>query len=128
MILYQFYCKKCDLHFECEGRITNPPKRKKCVNCEKQAPRAIVALNFKMAGKVAKGGKSNVRNMYNEMIEDSKERLRKPPNPYSDWQFDPKFAEVNGATKLSDKEISKKNEIAIAQTKKVLEVKKRAKL
>ena len=128
MALYEFYCKLCDHYLEKEGQMSKPPKRMKCPVCKKQAHRAINSPNFKIAGKVTKWDKSDAKRMYNEMIDDSKQRLKTQPSPYSRWDFDPKFAEVNGARKLSDKELSKKIEVATEQTKRTLEVKKRAKV
>lgn len=128
MAKYEFYCKVCDHYLEKEGKMSKPPQRMKCPICKKQANRSINAPNFKIAGKAIKWDKSDAHRMYNEMIDDSKQRLRNQPSPYSRWDFDPKFAEANGARKLSDRELSKKIEVAKEQTKRVLEVKKRAKL
>lgn len=128
MALYEFECDKCEICFDADGSMQKPPKRRKCPFCGKYAPRLISFPTFRVVGRAPKWDKSDAKRMYNEMIDDSKERLKKTPSPYSNYEFNPKAAEKYGARKLSDKELSAKIDTSIKQTKRVLEVKKRAKI
>jgi putative FmdB family regulatory protein len=89
MIIYSFTCSVCDISFDRDGKMSNPPKRKKCPSCGKQAPRAFCAPNFKVSGSKVKTTKSDVKRLYNEMIDDSKQRLKTQKSPYARYSFDP---------------------------------------
>jgi putative FmdB family regulatory protein len=86
MPTYEFGCDKCKLVFE-HLYMNIPkklPKRKKCPECGKQADRVLSATTFKVSGRVAKIGKSNVHSFYNEAIQDTRDRLKvnNTPSPY----------------------------------------------
>jgi putative FmdB family regulatory protein len=127
MALYEFECDKCEVCFDSDGSMHKPPRRRKCPFCGKFCPRLISFPTFKVVGKVPKWDKSDAKRMYNEMIDDSKQRLKTTPSPYSNFEFNPKDAEKVGARRLSDIEVSKKIETCTRQTKQALEVKKRVK-
>lgn len=92
MPTYEFACEKCELVFDhiYESVPKKIPKRRKCPSCGKQAPKVISIPTFKVAGKAARLGKTNVTGFYNEAINDSRERLKveNTPSPYKRYRPD----------------------------------------
>jgi len=110
MPTYEFGCDKCKLVFE-HLYMNIPkklPKRKKCPECGKQADRVLSATTFKVSGRVAKIGKSNVHSFYNEAIQDTRDRLKvtNTPSPYKRYKPNMDVLTKNGTLrKLSDSEL-----------------------
>ena len=116
MPIYQFDCKNCKGWFEEEGNIKNPPKRKKCPKCKKQAKRAILFPGMKIPGQPIKWAKSDYNKIMNEFIDDTKSRIENPVNPYATYDYNGSDAQKIGARRLSDEEVAKKIEICRQQT------------
>jgi len=86
MPTYEFDCKRCKLIFE-QLYMDIPkklPKKKKCPECGKLSDRILSVGTFKISGRTAKIGKSNVLGFYNDAVNDSRERLKveNTPSPY----------------------------------------------
>ncbi len=104
---YDYSCKHCKedfftvVSFDIRDKV-------KCFKCNKKAKRLICAPKYHEKNKKYKFSKSDVKRMYNEIIDDSKMRLNDTKSPYAKYDFDPKHADLYGARKLSDEEVSKK--------------------
>lgn len=110
MPTYEFGCNNCGEVFDhiYQSVPKKMPKTRKCVTCGKKASRLISLPSVKIAGKVAKIGKSNVTQFYNEAIQDSRERLKveNAPSPYKRYVPDLKKLTDDGTLrKLSDTEL-----------------------
>jgi putative FmdB family regulatory protein len=119
MPTYEFGCNSCGEIFDhiYQSVPKKMPKTKKCITCGKKASRLISApLGIKVSGRVAKIGKSNITQFYNEAIQDSKDRLDvdKVSSPYTKYKPNIDVLTKNGVLKkMSNKEI--KNQEASAR-------------
>lgn len=116
MPTYEFDCKKCKLIFE-HLYMEIPqkmPKKKKCPECGKLSERILSLGTFKISGRTAKIGKSNVLGFYNDAIEDSKERLKlqNTPSPYQRYKPNiEKLTKDGTLRKITDKEKQSRQQI-----------------
>lgn len=122
MPTYEFDCKKCKLIFD-HLYMEIPkkmPKKKKCPECGKLSERIVSLGTFKISGRTAKIGKSNVLGFYNEAIEDSKQRLKvgNTPSPYQRYVPNYDVLTKDGTLrKMSDTEVASRQKT----TQKVVE-------
>lgn len=111
MPTYEFDCKHCSLIFE-HLFLEIPkklPKKKKCPECGKLSERILSLGTFKISGRTAKIGKSNVLGFYNEAINDSRERLKveNTPSPYKRYVPNYDVLTKDGTLrKMSDSELA----------------------
>lgn len=121
MIFYDFKCDKCDIIWEKEyARIPKSAKKMKCPQCNKWAQRYYSANScptVKIAGTKHKVGQSDLNRVYNEMIDDSKERLKlqnqHKNTPYKSYVPDYKKMVEEGTLKpCSEKRVKQKMETA----------------
>jgi putative FmdB family regulatory protein len=112
MPTYEFGCNNCGEVFDhiYQSVPKKMPKTRKCVTCGKKASRLFSVAAIKVSGKVAKIGKSNVMNFYNEAIQDSKDRLDvdQATSPYV--KYKPNVGELTKKgvlRKMSDSEVRK---------------------
>lgn len=113
MPIYEYKCEKCKIIWE-DYRDTIPkriPQKKKCRKCGRMAIKELSMGTFHIKGTIHKWAKSDVTRMYNEMIDDSKERLKTQKSPYATYSMNADKAIASGEVKrLSDKEASAKAE------------------
>jgi putative FmdB family regulatory protein len=114
MPTYEFGCNSCGEVFDhiYQSVPKKMPKTKKCIACGKKASRLISAPSaIKVSGKIAKIGKSNVTQFYNEAIQDSKGRLDvdKTQSPYTRYKPNLDVLTKDGTLrKMTDSELRQK--------------------
>jgi putative FmdB family regulatory protein len=108
MPTYEFGCNSCGEVFDhiYQSVPKKMPKTKKCITCGKKASRLISAPSaIKVSGKIAKIGKSNVTQFYNEAIQDSKSYLANMKSPYKRYQANADWlVETGQIKKVSESE------------------------
>ena len=111
MATYIFECEKCEIHYEGEGNMKNPPQRKKCPQCGKQGRRTIMAPNFRVAFPTSKPKftQSDYNNLLKESIDDTKKILENnnSKSPYSTYTISKEAAASMGGKIMSDSDKAK---------------------
>lgn len=118
---YDYHCKQCKEDFFTVVSFNDKDKQR-CPKCDKRAQRLVSAPRYHEKNKKYKFNKSDVKRMYNEMIEDSKERAKDTKSPYTRYNFNPAEADKYGARKLSDEEVAKKVEVSKKMTSEANEI------
>jgi predicted nucleic acid-binding Zn ribbon protein len=126
MATYQIECEKCEIYWEVERSMDNPPKKGKCPQCGKMGNRCFTApalhfygmdfyVNQAKAERYAKHGmdKDTANQFLENSIKASKQNMEQGHQHYKKMCYDPEVAVKKGiARKLTDKESKSKRETA----------------
>jgi predicted nucleic acid-binding Zn ribbon protein len=126
MATYQIECEKCEIYWEVERSMDNPPKKGKCPKCGKMGNRCFTApalhfvgpdfyVNQVKAEKYAKHGmdKDTANQFLNNSLKASKENMQKGYEHYTPMYLDEDYAAKNGMIKkVDDKKKVAKQEAA----------------
>jgi predicted nucleic acid-binding Zn ribbon protein len=124
MATYQIECEKCEIYWEVERSMDNPPKKGKCPQCGKMGNRCFTAPALHFVGpdfyvnqargeKYAKQGmdKDTANQFLNNSIKASKQNMRQGGQHYKPMFLDEDYAVKKGmAKKASDKQTNAKRE------------------
>jgi len=126
---YEFDCHDCELSFEREGKMSNPPKRKKCPKCGKFCKRVFspTFVHFKGRGwdtteqrieNFQRDGyqKENAERFYKDAIEGSKKRMKSGGEHYKRMGIAPEAYEALTGVKVkkaNPKRVEEKRKAAI---------------
>lgn len=126
MIFYDFKCDKCDIIWEKDyPSIPKKPNKKiKCLQCKGWAYRYFSTVGMpavKIPGTNHKVSRADVNNIYNEALEDSRQRLSKDyqmkNSPYKSYKPNiPQMVKDGIAKPCSPERLSKKFETAKKMT------------
>jgi len=117
MATYQIECEDCQIYWEVERSMDNPPKKGKCPQCGKMGNRCWTtpALHFIGPGfetnrakweKYSKYGmdKDTANDFLNKSIQASKENMQKGHEHYTPMYLDTDYAVKNGIAKKVDRD------------------------
>ena len=117
MATYQIECEDCQIYWEVERSMDNPPKKGKCPQCGKMGNRCWTtpALHFIGTGfetnrakweKYSKYGmdKDTANDFLNKSIQASKENMQKGHEHYTPMYLDTDYAVKNGIAKKVDRD------------------------
>ena len=123
MVTYDFTCHECEIIYEGEGKMSAPPKKKKCPQCGKFGLRAWIqapAVHFAACDydfetnrsrneKLLKYGfdKDTAQRFYKESIKNSKAHLETGGQHYSRWLPNLENMEKRGMVKKVSEDESK---------------------
>jgi len=125
MATYQIECDSCEIYWEVERSMDNPPKKGKCPQCGKMGNRCWTApalhfvgpdfyVNQSRAEKYSKYGmdKDTANQFLENSIKGSKENMSQGHQHYKKMYLDEDHAYKKGMIrKLSDKDASAKKEV-----------------
>ena len=126
MATYQIECEKCEIYWEVEKPMSNPPKKGKCPKCGKMGNRCFTApalhfvgpdfyVNQAKAERYAKHGmdKDTANQFLNNSIKASKQNMQQGGQHYKKMYLDEDYAATNGLIKkVDDKKKIAKREVA----------------
>ena len=126
MATYQIECEKCEIYWEVERSMDNPPKKGKCPQCGKMGNRCFTApalhfygmdfyTNQAKAERYAKHGmdKDTANQFLNNSLKTSKENMKKGYEHYTPMYLDEDYAAKEGMIKkVDDKRKIAKQEVA----------------
>jgi putative FmdB family regulatory protein len=120
MATYQIECEKCEIYWEVERSMDNPPKKGKCPQCGKMGNRCFTApaLHFIGAGfetnrarweKYQKQGmdKDTANQFLNNSIKASKDNMKRGHQHYKQMVLDEDYAAKNNMIKKVDDKTKK---------------------
>ena len=130
MATYQIECEKCEIYWEVERSMDNPPKKGKCPKCGKMGNRCFTApalhfvgpdfyVNQAKAERYAKHGmdKDTANQFLNNSLKASRENMQKGYEHYTPMYLDTEhavksgmFKHVDDKTKNAKIDQAKKNE------------------
>ena len=126
MATYQIECEKCEIYWEVERSMDNPPKKGKCPKCGKMGNRCWTApalhfygmdfhVNQAKAERYAKHGmdKDTANQFLENSIKGSKQNMEQGHQHYEKMYLDEDYAAKNGMIKkVDDKRKIEKREVA----------------
>ena len=126
MATYQIECESCEIYWEVERSMDNPPKKGKCPQCGKMGNRCWTApalhfvgmdfyVNQAKAERYAKYGmdKDTANQFLENSIKGSKQNMENGYQHYTPMLYNPEVAVKKGiAKKLTDREKINKREAA----------------
>jgi len=126
MATYQIECDNCEIYWEIERSMDNPPKKGKCPQCGKMGNRCWTApalhfvgmdfyVNQAKAERYAKQGmdKDTANQFLENSIKGSKQNMSQGHQHYEKMFLDPEYAVKKGiASKVDDKKAKAKRESA----------------
>jgi len=124
MATYQIECEKCEIYWEVERSMDNPPKKGKCPQCGKMGNRCFTApalhfygmdfyVNQAKAERYAKHGmdKDTANQFLENSIKASKQNMKQGHQHYEKMFLDPAVATKSGLiSSVDDKKAKAKRE------------------
>jgi len=126
MATYKIECEKCEIYWEVERPMSNPPKKGKCPQCGKMGNRCFTTPALHFVGmdfyvnqvkleKYEKYGmdKDTANQFLENSIKGSKQNMAQGHQHYEKMFLDPEYAVKKGiAQKVDDKKTAAKRETA----------------